>query len=134
MYGAQLLCTGQTPNASLLHAMDPRTIDVKSGMVRVLRTMQILALGEQDTTSDEANPDDVVCSTSPMNETSVGSEGHASNDPHTFVYPHLFAIGDAADAFGAIKAGHTAYYQGEVAARNVIRLIKSNARILDRLL
>lgn len=26
-------------------------------------------------------------------------------------YPHIFAIGDAADSFGAINAGHTAYYQ-----------------------
>ncbi|KAF8997387.1 hypothetical protein BDQ17DRAFT_1391895 [Cyathus striatus] len=40
-------------------------------------------------------------------------------------YPHIFAIGDAADAFGAIAAGHNAYDQAEVAARNIIRLIKS---------
>lgn len=26
-------------------------------------------------------------------------------------YPNMFVIGDAADAFGAIPAGHTAYYQ-----------------------
>ena len=37
-------------------------------------------------------------------------------------YPHIFAIGDAADAFGSIKAGHCAYFQGEVAARNVLKL------------
>jgi len=51
----------------------------------------------------------------------------ASHDPDMSLYPHLFAIGDSADAFGAIKAGYTAYYQGEVAARNVIRLIKAHA-------
>lgn len=39
-------------------------------------------------------------------------------------YPHIFVVGDSADAFGAIPAGHNAYYQGEVAARNVICLIK----------
>ncbi|KZP24020.1 FAD/NAD(P)-binding domain-containing protein [Athelia psychrophila] len=38
-------------------------------------------------------------------------------------YLHLFAIGDAADSFGAINAGHTAYYQGEVAARNILKLV-----------
>lgn len=53
-------------------------------------------------------------------------EVDVSYDPHTCVYPHLFAIGDAADVFGACKAGHTAYYQGGVAARNVIKLIKGN--------
>ena len=26
-------------------------------------------------------------------------------------YPNIFVIGDAANAFGAIQAGHTAYYQ-----------------------
>jgi NADPH-dependent 2,4-dienoyl-CoA reductase/sulfur reductase-like enzyme len=42
-------------------------------------------------------------------------------------YPHIFAIGDAADAFGAVPAGHNAYAQGEVAARNIITLIKHRA-------
>lgn len=137
--------------------MDPRIIDPESGMVRVSRTMQILALKEWDTTFDEDDLNGVFRSTSPTlcgttppspvdtlveldftppapmfptvstNEKSMESEC----DPHTFVYPHLFAIGDAADAFGAIKAGHTAYYQGEVAARNVIKLIKGNASTFD---
>lgn len=35
---------------------------------------------------------------------------------------HIFAIGDCADT-GAIQAGHTAYWMGEAAARNVLRLI-----------
>ncbi|KAF9232991.1 hypothetical protein BU15DRAFT_54458 [Melanogaster broomeanus] len=91
-----LLCTGQTPNTSLLHSMDPRTIDPKSGMICIARSMQIL----------------------------VESASAPYFEPRLSVYPHLFAIGDAANAFGAIKAGHTAYYQGEVAARNVITLVK----------
>ncbi|KAI9463162.1 hypothetical protein HD554DRAFT_2027295 [Boletus coccyginus] len=103
-----LLCTGQIPNTSLLHTMDSNTIDPKSRMVRVSRTMQILALREKDTTLLLMQ----------------------SRAPLTFVYPHLFAIGDAADAFGAIKAGHTAYYQGELAARNVIKLIQGDAGTL----
>lgn len=36
---------------------------------------------------------------------------------------HIFAIGDCAET-GAIQAGHTAYWQAEVAARNVCRLIE----------
>lgn len=35
---------------------------------------------------------------------------------------HMFAVGDCAET-GAIQAGHTAWYQAEVAARNVQRLI-----------
>lgn len=40
-------------------------------------------------------------------------------------YPHLFVVGDAADAFGAVPAGHNAYYQAEIAARNVLQLIRA---------
>lgn len=156
IYDGQLLCTGQTPNTSLLHTMDSSTIDPKSRMVHVSRTMQILALREKDTTFDEGNFDGfrstspTLCGTAPpspvdtlaesdstspvpMLSTSgmfVKSVVDASRAPLTFVYPHLFAIGDAADAFGAIKAGHTAYYQGELAARNVIKLIQGDAGTL----
>ncbi|KAJ7932901.1 hypothetical protein B0H13DRAFT_2262936 [Mycena leptocephala] len=44
-------------------------------------------------------------------------------EEQTTPYPHIFAIGDAADAFGALPAGHNAWAQGEVAGRNVLRLI-----------
>ncbi|KAG2122734.1 hypothetical protein DEU56DRAFT_831502 [Suillus clintonianus] len=46
-----------------------------------------------------------------------------SNPPQETLYPNIFVVGDAADAFDAIKAGHTAYYQAEVAAKNILRLI-----------
>ncbi|KAJ3875193.1 FAD/NAD-binding domain-containing protein [Lentinula edodes] len=49
-----------------------------------------------------------------------GEDGAELSTP----YPNIFVAGDAADAFGAIPAGHTAYYQGEVAARNILRLIQ----------
>jgi apoptosis-inducing factor 2 len=42
-------------------------------------------------------------------------------------YPHLFCVGDSADAYGAIKAGHTAYWQAEVAARNIIKMVRAEA-------
>jgi hypothetical protein len=44
------------------------------------------------------------------------------------LYPNIFVVGDAADAFDAIKAGHTAYHQGEVAARNILRLIYQDGK------
>ncbi|KAF9467049.1 hypothetical protein BDZ94DRAFT_1249507 [Collybia nuda] len=68
------------------------------------------------------------------------SEGLLSSDEETLVepvletpYPNMFVIGDAADAFGAIPAGHNAYYQGELAARNIIRLIKRSSGIEEPL-
>ncbi|KAJ3818707.1 hypothetical protein EV361DRAFT_949734 [Lentinula raphanica] len=50
-------------------------------------------------------------------------------EAETTPYPNIFVAGDSADAFGAIPAGHTAYYQGEVAARNVLRLIQRSDRM-----
>ncbi|KAF9257141.1 FAD/NAD(P)-binding domain-containing protein [Marasmius fiardii PR-910] len=46
-------------------------------------------------------------------------------------YPHIFCVGDSADAFDAIKAGHTAYWQGEVAGRNIVRLVKGGEEPLE---
>ncbi|KAI0668115.1 FAD/NAD-P-binding domain-containing protein [Trametes maxima] len=54
-------------------------------------------------------------------------------DPHTRVAAeHVFAIGDAADAFGAVNAGHNAFFQGEVAARNILKLIAHAERGAER--
>ncbi|KZP24014.1 FAD/NAD(P)-binding domain-containing protein [Athelia psychrophila] len=88
-----LLCTGQQANTELLESMDSRTVVRQNGMAKVLRTLQ-LGIDSETEKVEEYTP-----------------------------YPHLFAIGDAADSFGAINAGHTAYYQGEVAARNILKLV-----------
>ncbi|KAG7085379.1 hypothetical protein E1B28_002943 [Marasmius oreades] len=56
---------------------------------------------------------------------SVSSEQGEEKENGTWTpYPHMFCVGDSADAFDAIKAGHTAYWQGEVAGRNIVRLVK----------
>ncbi|KAJ3810034.1 hypothetical protein F5876DRAFT_42622 [Lentinula aff. lateritia] len=91
-----LLCTGQKPNTHFLSTMDPRCVNAHDGLAHVLRTMQL----------------DVILSTC------------SSPTELSTPYPNIFVAGDAADAFGAIPAGHTAYYQGEVAARNILRLIQ----------
>ncbi|KAJ3758867.1 hypothetical protein EV360DRAFT_43030 [Lentinula raphanica] len=97
-----LLCTGQKPNTQFLSKMDPRCINPHDGLAHVLRTMQ---LGTIPTTRIHRRSD------------------------KTTPYPNIFVAGDSADAFGAIPAGHTAYYQGEVAARNVLRLIQRSDRM-----
>ncbi|GAB1523822.1 hypothetical protein RhiTH_006972 [Rhizoctonia solani] len=97
-----LLCTGQTPNTSLMRSLAPHAIDDQTGMIKVLRTMQV----------------DL-----PPKSRFVAQDG-STNAPRTEL-PHVYAIGDAADAFGVIKAGHTAHWQAEVAAKNIVASILS---------
>ncbi|ELU40216.1 pyridine nucleotide-disulfide oxidoreductase domain-containing protein [Rhizoctonia solani AG-1 IA] len=101
-----LLCTGQTPNTSLMRSLAPRAIDDQTGMIKVTRTMQV----------------DL-----PPKSRFIVRDG-STNAPRTEL-PHVYAIGDAADAFGVIKAGHTAhwqkYNQAEVAAKNIVASILS---------
>lgn len=100
----QLLCTGQTPNTAILAAMDPTTINPANKQAFVQRTMQLT------TAAVEAQLASAV-------EASLSlEESRPKAVPHT--YPNIFVVGDAADAFGAIAAGHTAYYQ-------VITLLRS---------
>ncbi|KAK0229565.1 hypothetical protein EDD85DRAFT_957340 [Armillaria nabsnona] len=109
-----LLCTGQKPNTSLLNEINPHTVDVQTGLARVLRTLQVSDL--------ETDPDMLPAALANISLDVITEPGQ-DRGKVTTQYPHIFAIGDAADAFGAIKAGHNAYFQGEVAARNVLRLI-----------
>lgn len=98
-----LACTGQKPHAELLASLDPRAI-APNGRIRVRGTTQVDVTGGKDL--DEA----------------VAGLRLDSLD-------HIFAIGDCANTT-AIQAGHTAYWQGEVAARNIQRLI-DNKRCQD---
>ncbi|KAG9125991.1 hypothetical protein FRC07_005299 [Ceratobasidium sp. 392] len=99
-----LLCTGQRPNTSLLARLSPSSVSSQTGLVNVLRSMQLGPGGESDTEGPEP--------VSPI--------------------PHIFVIGDAADAFGALNAGHTAWVQAEIAARNVGRLVRGSDEALER--
>lgn len=47
-------------------------------------------------------------------------------------HPHIFVIGDAADAFGALKAGNVAWGQAEFACRNILRLINGKDEPLEQ--
>ncbi|PPQ72680.1 hypothetical protein CVT24_012658 [Panaeolus cyanescens] len=133
-----MLCTGQVPNTQLLKAMDPSVINESNHQVRVLRTLQLasapapvsetnaIADSMQELKVTESDSAPIVSITEPIIE--------EEKSP----YPHIFAVGDAADAFGAIAAGHNAYSQAELAAKNIIKLIaqdsepKSERQALDR--
>jgi NADH dehydrogenase FAD-containing subunit len=62
----------------------------------------------------------------------VGKDGYIKVNRHMQVLapghrvPHIFAIGDCVDGFGAIKAGHTAWHQATIAANNIVKI--ANAR------
>lgn len=111
-----LLCTGQKPNVELLSSLDPCSISPDTGMARVLRTMQL------------ASPTLRLASTIPLGEREppMGEPAHThSSDPEVMAplssapqelgmetrFPHIFVVGDAADAFGVINAGRTADFQ-----------------------
>lgn len=38
---------------------------------------------------------------------------------------NIFVVGDTADAFGALQAGHTAWAQSRLAVRNIARLVEA---------
>lgn len=59
----------------------------------------------------------------PPPSASSHEETHGEEEEHEDL-SHFFAVGDCAET-GAIQAGHTAYWQAEVAARNILRMIKS---------
>ncbi|GAK67636.1 iron uptake cluster protein [Moesziomyces antarcticus] len=60
-----------------------------------------------------------------LGESSLSESGMARVEPTLQLSsnPRVFVIGDAADAFGAINAGHTAWDQAEMAAKNILALI-----------
>ncbi|KAG2136598.1 uncharacterized protein EDB93DRAFT_1302934 [Suillus bovinus] len=150
-----LLCTGQTPNTALLRDMDPRAVSPDTGLAHVLRTMQLcvpppslelhkfqaddvlhclkkLILDTEEGSDSESSPSSPsitpvdIPTTSPSSSTETLVEPYLSEKT---LYPNIFVVGDAADAFDAIKAGHTSYYQAEVAARNILRLISRSEKV-----
>lgn len=51
------------------------------------------------------------------------------NDEDTLDMSHIFACGDCAES-GAIQAGHTAYWQGQQAAQNIVKMIANKEVLL----
>lgn len=143
----QLLCTGQTPNTTLLGESFPDVVvqdGPNKGMARVRRTLQLAAplagYHEEPTlpaevftapepaseapTTPAVERELAEPSSSQVAEALVEAEEEEleeeeeeepepiEEDPHTRVAAeHIFAIGDAADAFGAVNAGHNAFFQ-----------------------
>ncbi|KAL5480617.1 hypothetical protein ACEPAI_1888 [Sanghuangporus weigelae] len=140
-----VLCAGQLPNTELLAEMSPESINPKSKLAYVLPTMQLSVTppaSELDNDIEQHKLDDAPASppaaeaASPSSASTAQASSEAPRlDRHAPVplkvkvselpdtpYPHIFVTGDCADAFGATKAGHCAYWQAEIASRNIILL------------
>ena len=140
-----LPCTGQKPHVTAMAALCPETISPTSGRIRVRPTMQVsngpvrpvatrantleqlgaLSLHSPEPSGGGGSDADsavtaVDSATAFDSDSAEGEKGKGKED-----LSHLFAVGDCAET-GAIQAGHTAYYQAEVAARNILRLIKAD--------
>lgn len=69
----------------------------------------------------------------PSARTSVSDSDRPDLEQQEEDLNHIFAVGDCAET-GAIQAGHTAYWQGEVAVRNILKLIdRDEGKELDKL-
>ncbi|WWC60923.1 uncharacterized protein I303_103499 [Kwoniella dejecticola CBS 10117] len=126
-----LPCTGQKPHIALMASVNPSLICPQSGRIRVHPTLQVHALPRKggSTVEDRLNnlslsmpPTPPPSEPSSRSSVSEGSENEPAPIPDQDL-SHVFACGDCAET-GAIQAGHTAYYQSEVAARNILRLVR----------
>ncbi|AAW40966.1 hypothetical protein CNBA4820 [Cryptococcus deneoformans B-3501A] len=121
-----LPCTGQRPHVSLMAELDPALISPMTGRIRVLPTQQVCPsrLASVENTEKQFSKSFMPTVTPPLTSSSATSIGSDEDQLQTQKdYNHIFAIGDCAQT-KAIQAGHTAFGQGEVAARNILRLIE----------
>lgn len=131
-----LLCTGQQPNSSLMAAFSPSSVDAGSRLVKVAPTLQVQAdpskagaygpfefrppCGDCDCFADRK------AGTEHPHLSSFAPTAAATQQAPHEVLPNVYAIGDVADAFGAINAGYQAWTMAEVVARNIVRQIRQH--------
>ncbi|EGF98553.1 uncharacterized protein MELLADRAFT_118511 [Melampsora larici-populina 98AG31] len=114
-----LLCTGQTPNTSLMAEFCPLSVPGGRGSNQYITTNRFLQLspssfGPSPVQMEFGQPISCDCAQS--------NEERKSLDDQV-VWKKVFAIGDCIEGFGALKAGHTGWNQAEVAVRNVLGLV-----------
>ncbi|WFD23199.1 hypothetical protein MEQU1_001887 [Malassezia equina] len=119
-----LLCTGQQPNSEIMAKFSPSSVSRHSRLVRVLPSLQVMVPQDDDALQqpfDTVPPcKDCDCF---LDKKSAGASMDMSAElggmPAHF--PHIYAIGDVADAFGALNAGYQAWFMAEVAVENILR-------------
>lgn len=105
--------------------LDPALISPATGRIRVLPTQQVRLSrpASVENTDKQLAKSSIPTVTPPLTPSPATFNGSDEAQLQTQKnYNHIFAIGDCAQT-KAIQAGHTAFGQGEVAARNILRLI-----------
>lgn len=123
-----LLCTGQQPNSSLMAQLSPTSVDSRTRLVRVLRTLQVhvptgkdgMAPMPFDPTPPCGDCDCFLDKKAEGGEES-GEEGEVLKQG---CLSNIYAIGDVADAFGALNAGYQAWSMADTAVENIVRDIE----------
>ncbi|PWN89861.1 FAD/NAD(P)-binding domain-containing protein [Acaromyces ingoldii] len=129
-----LLCTGQQPNSALMAQLSPTSVDPATRLVRVLPTLQVeVPDGGLAQMPFEAKPPCGDCDCfldkkaaggdvdAQEEEDSNSSSSSSSSNKDLGCLSNVYAIGDVADAFGALNAGYQAWNMAEVAADNIVR-------------
>lgn len=118
-----LMCTGQHPNSELMAEFSPASVNPVSRLIRVLPSLQVMqpTQGEAAQQPFSMVPPCIDCDCF-LDKKSEGM--HRIVDEINPMPPHfdnIYAIGDVADAFGALNAGYQAWFMAEVAAENILR-------------
>ena len=130
-----LLCTGQQPNSSIMAQFSPPSVNPQSRLVSVLRTLQVMIPHDSDAVQQpfEVVPPCKDCDCFLDHKAAGAEHNHEHDEPQVKpgCYPHIYAIGDVADAYGALNAGYQAWFMGETAAENILRDITRRADSAD---
>lgn len=123
-----LLCTGQQPNSSLMAQLSPTSVDSRTRLIRVLRTLQVQIPNAKDGMAqmpfDPLPPcGDCDCFLDKKAE-GIEDREDTDNGEKQACLSNTYAIGDVADAFGALNAGYQAWNMADVVADNIIRDIQ----------
>jgi hypothetical protein len=105
---------------------EARNVDSMDDLVEKTTSLDLAADAEEAPMQD-AQPAPVDKQVAATGDATISDAvNEVEDDAHlTVPFPNIFAVGDCADAFGAINAGHTAYYQAHVAAQNISSLIQA---------
>ncbi|KAK0452144.1 uncharacterized protein EV420DRAFT_1273791, partial [Desarmillaria tabescens] len=119
------------PFADKCNEREQRMVKTLSGR-EIVADLILLCTGQKPNTVllKDMNPHTIDVKTG-LAQISLDGRSDPGQDQgqETTQYPHIFVIGYATDAFGAIKPGHNAYFQAS--ARNVLRLINGSEKPLE---
>ncbi|SNX84216.1 uncharacterized protein MEPE_02924 [Melanopsichium pennsylvanicum] len=137
-----LLCTGQQPNSSLMAKLSPSSVDPGSRLVRVHRSLQVAVPDPRDAAQQpfDAKPPCGDCDCF-LDKKAHGADLNSGEQGHLEVHlgsthqsgklSNVYAIGDVADAFGALNAGYQAWNMADVATENILRDIQAKTPTLS---